>query len=178
MKKFDPIGHFEWTVGIILLIYAVLGIPLSPLELFIVALAADLPDFWDVLLSSRQTFASRHRVSSHTIFFVGGLFLVGFILPIFFLISLASFLHICEDVIAGTDPVFFFSPLTRRFGFTLVNKERSIKLGRIAKRLLDPLFIGTDSIHEELAWFWALVIVGTVVLIAGLTVYMIQLGLL
>ena len=177
MNILDPIAHFEWTVGIILIIYAFLGLALAPLELFIVALAADLPDFWDLLFSSRKTFAGRHRIISHSIFFVGSLFLIGFIFPIFFLISFASLLHIFEDVLAGTDPILFFIPLTNRFGFTLVNKETNVKLGRIVKRYLSPYFIGIDALHEELAWFWALVIMGSFVLIIGLLLYILKIGL-
>lgn len=78
----------------------------------------------------------RHRTTTHSIFFAGAFFLLGYlILPVFYLIGLSILLHIIEDcfTVSGV-PVFY--PISKKsIKIPIINTRKHLKEQKIGSYL-------------------------------------------
>ncbi|MFW9854501.1 MAG: metal-dependent hydrolase [Candidatus Thorarchaeota archaeon] len=167
----EPIAHLEWTLGISLIIFGILGEPLGGLEFLLLGLGSVFPDLFDLLLFSGKRFSIGHRELSHTVFFILGLALLSTLYPLLQFLLLGSLLHLLQDILAGRTPVYLFSPWTHKGGICVVTKEQSIMIGGWVREILKGAYIGSENIGDELSWFWLQTIIGTWILILGIILY-------
>ena len=92
-------------------------------------------------------------------------------IPIFGFLAFGSILHILQDILAGRDPIFLFSPISHRGGLILINKDQSIRIGARVRKMIKGSYFGSDNIGDELSWFWFLIILGSWILILGILIY-------
>ena len=167
----EPIAHLEWTMGIGLICLAVLNMPINMLGFLLLGIGAEFPDLFDWVAFRGKKFASGHREFSHTIFFLTVLIILTQFIPILGFLAFGSILHILQDMLAGRDPIFLFSPISHRGGLMLINKEQSIRIGASVRNLIKGSYTGSDNIGDELSWFWFLTILGSWILILGIFIY-------
>ena len=99
----EPIAHLEWTLGISLICFALLGIEINALTFLIIGIGSVFPDLFDWTFFRGKRFSEGHREFSHTIYFITILVLLGFFVPPVMFLAFASILHIFEDILAGRD---------------------------------------------------------------------------
>jgi hypothetical protein len=170
----EQIGHLQWTLGIILIISWFFKIPLSGWDIFILGWMAHFPDLVDLLWGKRG-FTIHHRYVTHSIFFVLFWAILGYItgIRVIWLIALGSSFHIAEDILAGGGYINLLSPLTRNYGkVMLVSRENQITLGKIVKSRLSKYVLGTESLPDDLAFFWLITMMGTAFFITGVGLYL------
>ena len=170
----EQIGHLQWTLGIILILTGVLHIFTgSPLltgwDLFILGWMAHFPDLLD-LLWGKQGFNIHHRYVTHGIFFLlfwyGLWYITG--VRIILLIAVGSTFHIAEDLLAGGGYINLLSPVTKDFGkIMLVSRDHQIMFGKIVKKRLSKYVLGTESLPDDLAFFWLITMIGTAFFVIG-----------
>lgn len=170
-NKVDPIAHLEWTMGIGLICLAFWNMSIDTLGFLFIGIGSELPDLFDWALYRGKKFASGHREISHTLFFISGLLILTQFNLIFGFLAFGSILHILEDILAGRDPIYLFSPLSHRGGIMLINKNQSIRIGAKIRTLIKGSYKGSENIGDELSWFWFLTILGSWILIVGIFVY-------
>ena len=167
----EPIAHLEWTLGISLIMFTFLDFQISALGFFLIGIGAVFPDLFDWAILRENSFLQGHRELSHTVFFITGLIILSFIAPPLGYLTFGSILHIFEDIVAGGNPVYPFSPLTHRGGLIVVNKDQSIRFGAWVRNFIKGSFEGSENIGDELSWYWFLTIVGSWLLIVGIFLY-------
>ena len=177
----EPIGHVEWSLGIVLIIFGLLNLPLNGFEVFLVCFGAILPDIIDVLILRGSRFHQKHRAYTHNVFFLSIMLILSIIAhPLSLFIPLnpvaplfvGSLLHVLEDILSGIGPVFPFRPASDRFPLLVFTRNGSETVGRLTKRILGSAYIGVESLEaDELAWFWFLTLLGSWVLIIGLLAF-------
>ena len=169
----EQIGHLQWTLGIILMLSAILSIPLSGWDIFILGWMAHFPDLIDLLWGKRG-FATHHRYITHSIWFLLFWYLLAIItgIRILWLIAIGSTFHIAEDIFAGGMYIEFLAPLSRKYGrLMLFTKEHQAKIGGFIKRNFGKSFLGTNSLADELAFYWLIVMIGSWLFVGGLISY-------
>ena len=171
MKYLDPIGHLEWTLGIGLVLCAIFQIPLNAISFLLLGIGSDFPDLFDWALYRGKNFQTGHREISHTVFFIGLLFLISYFFPVIGFLAFASLLHILEDIIAGRDPIYLFSPFTHKGAIQLLNLDQTTAIGGRVRNIIKGSYIGSENIGDELSWLWLLTIVGSWILVTGIFVY-------
>ena len=167
----DPIAHLEWTMGIGLLCLTMWNMSIDTLGFLLLGIGSEFPDLFDWAIFRGKQFLKEHREFSHTVFFISILVIVTQFIPILGFLAFGSILHVIEDILAGRDPVYLFSPLTHRGGIMLINKKKSIMIGAKVRRLIKGSYIGSENIGDELSWFWLLTILGSWILIIGIFMY-------
>ncbi|MFX0084738.1 MAG: metal-dependent hydrolase [Candidatus Hodarchaeota archaeon] len=167
----DPIAHLEWTIGIGLICLAFWNMSVDMFGFLLLGIGSEFPDLFDWALFRGKEFFSGHREFSHTIFFIIILIILAQFIPILGFLAFGSILHIIEDIIAGRDPVYLFSPLSHRGGIMLIDKDQSIQIGAKVRNLIKGSYKGSENIGDELSWFWFLTILGSWILIIGIFVY-------
>ncbi len=167
----DPIAHLEWTMGIGLICLAFWNMSIDTLGFLFIGIGSELPDLFDWAIYRGKKFVTGHREISHTIFFISGLLLLSQLIPIVGFLAFGSILHILEDILAGRDPIYLFSPLSHRGGIMLINKNQSIRIGAKIRKLIKGSYKGSENIGDELSWFWFLTILGSWILIIGIFVF-------
>lgn len=167
----EQIAHLEWTLGIGLIFASIWNIEVTALGFFLLGIGSVFPDLFDWFIFRGKRFSEGHRELSHTVYFLGLLILLSIIVPIIGYVTFGSILHIFEDVLAGRDYIYIFSPLTHRGGIRLITKEQSIKIGGFIRDIIKGSFLGSENIGNELSWFWFLTIVGSWFLIGGILMY-------
>lgn len=167
----DPIGHLEWTLGIGLMICSFLHIPLDAVSFLLLGIGSDFPDLFDWFLYRGKGFQEGHREMSHTVFFIGALVIFSFFLPPLGFLAFGSILHIFEDIIAGRDPIYLFSPLTHKGAIQLFSVEQTTIFGGKVRNLIKSSYVGSENIGDELSWLWFLTILGSWFLILGIFLY-------
>ena len=168
----EQIGHLQWTIGIFLIIVSVLNIPITGWDILILGLVTPLPDILD-LLWGKQNFNLRHRFITHSLFFVLFWFIIAWLYTyrIFFLIGLGILFHIIEDIIAGGVHINIFSPFSGP-KIMIISKGTQKKIGKLVKKYFSAYFLGTESLSENLAYYWLITMVGSWLFILGLTFYL------
>ena len=177
----EPIGHVEWTLGIVLIVFGFLNLPLNGFEIFLVCFGAILPDIIDALTLWGSKFHQKHRAYTHNVFFLVLMLILSLVAhPITIFIPfnpvaplfVGSLLHVFEDILSGIGPVFPFRPISDRFPLLIFTRDGSETVGRLTKKILGNAYIGVESLEaDELAWFWFLTLLGSWVLIAGLLAF-------
>jgi len=181
----EQIGHLQWTLGIMLILTWVLhvinGSPLlSGWDIFILGWMAHFPDLID-LLWGKKGFNSHHRYLTHGLFFLAFWYILSYITGIYlpvvsriiFLIAIGSTLHIAEDILAGGGYINLFSPFTKDFGkIMLVSRDHQIVLGKIVKNRASKYILGTESLTDDLAFFWLITMIGSAFFVAGVGLYL------
>lgn len=167
----DPIGHLEWTIGISLIIFSIFQIPLDALSFLLLAIGSDFPDIFDWAVYRSKNFQEGHRELSHTLPFIGALLALSYFIPVVSFLAFGSILHISEDIIAGRDPVFLFSPFTHRGAIQLLTVEQTTNLGGRVRNIIKGSYIGSENIGDELSWLWFLTILGSWFLVIGILMY-------
>lgn len=175
----EQIGHLQWTLGIMLILSWILHIfnnspLLSGWDLFILGWMAHFPDLID-LLWGKKGFNIHHRYLTHGIFFLLFWYILGYITGIRFiwLIAIGSTLHIAEDILAGGGYINLLSPFTKDFGkIMLVSRDHQIKYGKIVKNRLSKYILGTESLTDDLAFFWLITMIGTAFFVMGIGLYL------
>ena len=170
----EQIGHLQWTLGIILILSWVLHNPLSGLEIFVLGWMAHFPDLID-LLWGKKGFNTHHRYLTHGLFFLLFWYLLSFIFQsrLLFIVAIGSTCHIAEDLLAGGAEINLLSPFTTNFGkIMLVSKDHQIALGKIVKSRLSRYFLGTESLPDDLAFFWLITMIGTAFFVIGVGLYL------
>jgi hypothetical protein len=170
----EQIGHIQWTIGIFLILAWFFDIPFSGFELIFLGVMAHFPDLVD-LLWGKQGFIKYHRVGTHSIFFIGFWLLLAVISGNRFvwIIFVGSTFHIAEDILAGGGYIELFSPITRKHGrILLVTRGTQEKIGRIVKKRLSKYFLGTESLSDDLAFFWLIVMMGSWLFIIGVGLHL------
>ena len=167
----DPIGHLEWTLGIALIFCAIFQIPLDALSFLLLGVGSDFPDLFDWFLYRGKRFQEGHREVSHTVFFIGALFIVSWFFPPFGFLAFGSLLHIFEDIVAGRDPIYLFSPLTHRGAIKILSLEQTTVIGGRVRNIIKGSYIGSENIGDELSWLWLLTIIGSWILFLGIFMY-------
>ena len=85
------------------------------------------------------------------------------------LIAVGSTLHICEDILAGGGYINLLSPVTKDFGkIMLVSQDHQILFGKIVKNRLSKYILGTESLTDDLAFFWLITMIGTAFFVIGI----------
>ena len=170
----EQIGHLQWTIGIILILTWVFHNPLSGVEIFLLGWIALFPDLLD-LLWGKQAFNTRHRYLTHGIFFLMFWYMLGYLTAsrLIYLVAIGSTCHIAEDLLAGGSEINLLSPLTTDFGkVMLVSKEHQNNLGRFVKNSLTKYILGTESLSDDLAFFWLITMIGTSLFVIGVGLYL------
>jgi membrane-bound metal-dependent hydrolase YbcI (DUF457 family) len=167
----DPIAHLEWTMGIGLICLAFWNMSVDMLGFLLLGIGSEFPDLFDWALFRGKRFFVGHREFSHTIFFVSILVIFAQFIPILGFLAFGSILHVIEDILAGRDPIYLFSPVTHRGGIMLINKDQSIQIGARVRGLIKGSYKGSENIGDELSWFWFLTILGSWILIIGIFGY-------
>ncbi|UCE14595.1 MAG: metal-dependent hydrolase [Candidatus Heimdallarchaeota archaeon] len=167
----EPIAHLEWTLGISLICFAIWNTSVDALGFLFLGIGSVFPDIFDWALFRGKKFIRGHREFSHTVFFVIVLVIISQIIPILAFLTLGSILHILEDIVAGGNPVFLFSPITHRGGIILISKDQSIQLGARFREVIQGAYIGSENIGDELSWLWFLTILGSWFLMFGIFLY-------
>lgn len=167
----EPIAHLEWTLGISLICLTFLNMQIGALGFLLIGIGSVFPDIFDWSLFRGKKFMKGHREFSHTIFFVIILIFIAFVVPIFGYLVFGSILHISEDILAGRDPVYLFSPITHKGAAMFITKNQSIQIGAKVRRFIKGAFTGSENIGDELSWFWFLTILGSWLLIIGIFLY-------
>jgi len=144
---------------------------IEALGFLLLGIGSVFPDIFDVALFSGRKFEKGHRELSHTVFFVFILMIIAYFIPLLGFLTFATVLHIIEDILAGRDPVYLFSPITHRGSLMLISKENSIQIGAKVRKFIKGAFTGSENIGDELSWFWFLTIVGSWFLIVGIILY-------
>jgi membrane-bound metal-dependent hydrolase YbcI (DUF457 family) len=167
----DPIGYLEWTIGISLIIFAIFQIPLDALSFLLLGIGSDFPDIFDWAVYRSKNFQEGHRELSHTLLFIGALLALSYFIPVVSFLAFGSILHILEDIIAGRDPVFLFSPFTHRGAIQLMTVQQTTDLGGRVRNIIKGSYIGSENIGDELSWLWFLTILGSWLLVIGILMY-------
>ncbi|MFX0051497.1 MAG: metal-dependent hydrolase [Candidatus Hermodarchaeota archaeon] len=167
----EPIAHLEWTLGISLICLAFLDVQINALGFLLIGIGSVFPDIFDLIIFHGKKFMTGHREFSHTILFVLILSSIAYFIPILGYLAFGSILHIFEDIVAGRDPVYLFSPFTHKGALMLITKNQSIQIGAKVRRFIKGAFTGSENIGDELSWFWFLTILGSWLLIAGIFFY-------
>lgn len=170
----EQIGHLQWTIGIILILSWVFHNPLSGVEIFVLGWMAHFPDLLD-LLWGKQAFNTRHRYVTHGIFFLLFWYILGYLTGsrLIYLVAIGSTCHIAEDLLAGGAEINLLSPFTKDFGkIMLVSKDHQIYLGKIVKNRLSKYILGTESLSDDLAFFWLITMIGTAFFVIGVGLYL------
>lgn len=167
----DPIGHLEWTLGIGLALCALLQIPLDALSFLLLGIGSDFPDLFDWALYHGKNFQTGHREVSHTFFFIGTLGIISYFVPVIGFLAFGSFMHILEDILAGRDPIYLFSPITHKGSIRLLSLDQTTAIGGRVRNIIKGSYIGSENIGDELSWLWLLTIVGSWIFIMGIFIY-------
>ena len=175
----EQIGHLQWTLGVMMIVTWIFHVfnvfpLLTGWDIFILIPMAHFPDFVD-LLWGKKGFNSHHRYLTHGIFFLLFWYFLGYFtgIRIIWLIAFGSTLHIAEDILAGGDYINLLSPVTEDFGkIMLVSKDHQIKYGKIVKSRLSKYVLGTESLTDELAFFWLITMMGTLFFVIGVGLYL------
>ena len=167
----DPIGHLEWTLGIGLIFCAFLQIPLDALSFLLLGVGSDFPDLFDWFVYRGKRFQEGHREISHTVIFIGGLFVISWFFPPIGFLAFGSLLHILEDIVAGRDPIYLFSPLTHKGAIKILSLEQTTAIGGRVRNIIKGSYIGSENIGDELSWLWFLTIIGSWILFLGIFMY-------
>ena len=167
----DPIGHLEWTLGFGLMFCAIFQIPLDALSFLLLGIGSDFPDIFDWILYRGKNFQEGHREISHTVFFIGGLLVFSYFVPVILFLTLGSIMHILEDILAGRDPIYLFSPISHRGAIQIVSIEQSIAIGGRVRNLIKGSYHGSENIGDELSWLWFLTILGSWFFVIGIFMY-------
>ncbi|MHA2224285.1 MAG: hypothetical protein ACXAC8_03730 [Candidatus Hodarchaeales archaeon] len=167
----EPIAHLEWTLGISLICLAILNMSVDAMGFFLLGVGSVFPDIFDWAIFRGKKFVEGHREISHTVFFISVLLVFSQVIPILGYLAFGSILHILEDILAGRDPIFLFSPVTHHGSIMLITKKQSIKIGSMVRKYIKGAYTGSENIGDELSWFWFLTILGTWLLILGIFLY-------
>lgn len=167
----DPIGHLEWTLGFGLILFAIFQIPLDALSFLLLGIGSDFPDIFDWIFYRGKNFQEGHREISHTVFFIGALLIISYFIPVVRFLTLGSIMHILEDILAGRDPIYLFSPISHRGAIRLVSMEQSIAIGGRVRNLIKSSYHGSENIGDELSWLWFLTILGSWFFTLGIFMY-------
>ncbi|MHA2238623.1 MAG: metal-dependent hydrolase [Candidatus Hodarchaeales archaeon] len=167
----DPIGHLEWTIGISLILFTIFQIPMDALSFLLLGIGSDFPDIFDWVVYRSKNFQEGHRELSHTFLFIGSLIGISYFLPVVSFLTFGSILHILEDIIAGRDPIFLFSPFTHKGAIQLMTVEQTTTLGGKVRNIIKGSYIGSENIGDELSWLWFLTILGSWFLVIGILMY-------
>lgn len=177
----EQIGHLQWTLGIMLILtWALHVINNSPLlsgyDIFILGWMAHFPDLID-LLWGKKGFNVHHRYLTHGLFFLAFWYALGYFVDVMgfagisrfiWLIAIGSTFHIAEDILAGGGYINLLSPITKDFGkIMLVSRDHQIKYGKIVKNRLSKYILGTESLPDDLAFFWLITMIGTAFFVIG-----------
>ncbi|MHA2176264.1 MAG: metal-dependent hydrolase [Candidatus Hodarchaeales archaeon] len=165
----DPIGHLEWTIGISLILFTIF--PMDALSFLLLGIGSDFPDIFDWVVYRSKNFQEGHRELSHTFLFIGSLIGISYFLPVVSFLTFGSILHILEDIIAGRDPIFLFSPFTHKGAIQLMTVEQTTTLGGKVRNIIKGSYIGSENIGDELSWLWFLTILGSWFLVIGILMY-------
>ena len=169
----EPIAHLEWTLGISMIFAAIWEITISPLGFLLLGVGSVFPDLFDWALYRGRNFTKGHRELSHTVFFFAILGFLSLNIPVLGFLTFGSILHLIEDILAGRDPIYLFSPLTHRGGIMIINKKQSIKIGGKIRQIIQNSYIGSDNIGDELSWLWGMTIMGAWIISLGIFFYFI-----
>ena len=164
----EPIAHLEWTLGIGLICLALFNMSADAIGFLLLGIGSVFPDIFDWALFRGEKFVRGHREFSHTVFFVAIIIIIALFIPILGYLAFGTILHILEDVLAGREPIFLFSPITHRGGIMLITKEQSISIGAWFRKMIKGSYIGSENIGDELSWYWLLTIVGSWILMFGI----------
>lgn len=167
----DPIGHLEWTIGISLIIFSIFQVPLDALSFLLLGIGSDFPDIFDWAIYRGKNFQIGHRELSHTFIFISALLGVSFFIPVVRFLAFGSILHILEDIVAGRDPIYLFSPFTHRGAIQLMTVQQTTELGGRVRNIIKGSYIGSENIGDELSWLWFLTILGSWLLVIGILMY-------
>lgn len=172
----EPIGHVQWTIGITLIVAAVLRIEITGIQLFWLGWMSVFPDLID-LLWGKSGFQKWHRFVTHGVFFLAFWYLLAFLTGNVFvwLTAIGSTFHIAEDLLAGGMYVELLTPLSKTTGRVMfLSKAGQARIGRFMKDTMGRHILGTKSLSDELAFFWLVTLVGSWLFIGGVILYYVQ----
>ncbi|NHJ03107.1 MAG: hypothetical protein EAX86_13300 [Candidatus Heimdallarchaeota archaeon] len=169
----EPIAHLEWTLGLSLICLSIWEVTVTPLGFLLLGVGSVFPDLFDWAFFHGRNFSIGHRELSHTVFFFSILIFLSIVIPILGFLTFGSILHLLEDIIAGRDPIYLFSPLTHRGGIMLIDRDQSIRIGGKIRSIIKSSYIGSENIGDELSWFWGLTILGAWIMALGIFFYFI-----
>ena len=99
------------------------------------------------------------------------MFVISFFVPVIGFLAFGSLLHILEDILAGRDPIYFFSPLTHKGSIRLLSVDQTTAIGGKVRNIIKGSYIGSENIGDELSWLWLLTIIGSWIFVVGIFMY-------
>ncbi|MFX0064342.1 MAG: metal-dependent hydrolase [Candidatus Hermodarchaeota archaeon] len=88
-------------------------------------------------------------------------------------IAIGTFLHLVVDLFAGGDPVYLLGPILEKGAWTIITKEKRLKIGQKVEKSLGDYVLASPNTEDDIAWFWLMQLGGTSIVILSFVAYLI-----
>ncbi|MFX1532682.1 MAG: metal-dependent hydrolase [Promethearchaeota archaeon] len=87
-------------------------------------------------------------------------------------IAIGTFLHLVVDLFAGGDPVYLLGPISEKGAWTIITKEKRLKIGQRVEKSLGDYVLASSNTEDDIAWFWLMQLGGTSIVILSFVAYL------